>query len=91
MKIMIRSLVLVFCLGYCLGDFLDNSRRQQRSRKPHLGSLSAFHDFMSTYNKTYPSREEYKSRYRVFKSNMKIVERLQVNTCLSLVQRDHVT
>ena len=87
MKIMIRSLVLVFCLGYCLGDFLDNSR----SRKPHLGSLSAFHDFMSTYNKTYPSREEYKSRYRVFKSNMKIVERLQVNTCLSLVQTDHVT
>ena len=79
MKIMIRSLVLIFCLGYCLGDFLDNNRMvsAQRIRKPHLGSLSAFHDFMSTHNKTYSSREEYKSRYRVFKSNMKIVERLQ--------------
>ena len=78
MNIMIRSLILVFFVGYCLGNVVDNRRSSiQRIRKPHLGSLSAFHDFMSSHNKTYSSREEYKSRYRVFKSNMKIVERLQ--------------
>ena len=78
MKIMIRSLILVFCLGYCLGNVVDNRRSSMQSiRKPHLGSLSAFHDFMSSHNKTYSSREAYKSRYRVFKSNMKLVERLQ--------------
>ena len=78
MRIVIRFLILVFFVGYCLGNVVDNGRSSiQRIRKPHLGSLSAFHDFMSSHNKTYSSREEYKSRYRVFKSNMKIVERLQ--------------
>jgi len=78
MRIVIRFLILVSFVGYCLGNVVDNRRSSiQRIRKPHLGSLSAFHDFMSSHNKTYSSREEYKSRYRVFKSNMKIVERLQ--------------
>ena len=79
MKTVIGSLVLILIvLECCLGDFSDQTDSLvQRFRRPHLGSLSAFHDFMKSHKKTYPSREEYKRRYRIFKANMKIVEKLQ--------------
>jgi len=42
-----------------------------------LQSLGSFHDFMSSFNKTYSSRKEYKLRYGVFKDNMKKVQFLR--------------
>ena len=47
------------------------------TRRSDLQSLSAFHSFMRAHNKTYRDQAEYKRRYRVFRSNMALVERLQ--------------
>jgi len=47
------------------------------TRQNNLQSLGAFHTFMSAHNKTYSGMAEYKRRYRIFRSNMKVVERLQ--------------
>ena len=47
------------------------------TRRSNMGSLSAFHSFMRAHNKTYSDQAEYKRRYRVFRSNMKLVENLQ--------------
>jgi len=40
-------------------------------------SLKAFHAFMATHNKRYSSREEYKARYSIFRTNMARVALLQ--------------
>ena len=86
--------VIFLLIGISLGDLQDIEgailkganyvREKLLSRSGvHLQSLSAFHDFMSFHNKTYSNKEEYKMRYNVFRSNMKIVEKLQVNTSLT--------
>ena len=56
-------------------DNLENAFQPQ----PNLQSLSAFHRFMTLHNKSYVSRDEYKNRYKIFRNNMKIVQKLQVN------------
>merc|ERR1711936_735764 len=47
------------------------------TRQNNLQSLGALHTFMRAHNKTYNGKAEYKKRYRIFRSNMKLVERLQ--------------
>ena len=47
------------------------------TRSNNLQSLSAFHYFMRAHNKTYSGQAEYKRRYSIFRSNMRLVERLQ--------------
>jgi len=47
------------------------------TKKNNLQSLAAFHTFMSVHNKTYSDAEEYKKRYKIFRSNMELVARLQ--------------
>ena len=59
-------------------DILCNRDKLLSRSGAQLQSLSAFHDFMMYHNKSYSSKEEYKMRYNVFRSNMKIVEKLQV-------------
>jgi len=82
------SLVLFLWLDLSLGSIEDIEealsngasyiRDKLLSRSgAQLQSLSAFHDFMMYHNKSYSSKEEYKMRYNVFRSNMKIVEKLQ--------------
>ena len=47
------------------------------TQKNNLQSLAAFHTFMSVHNKTYRDAEEYRRRYKIFRSNMKLVGLLQ--------------
>jgi len=79
------SLVLFLWLDLSLGSIeeieeaLSNGASYIRDKLlsrsgAQLQSLSAFHDFMMYHNKSYSSKEEYKMRYNVFRSNMKIVE-----------------
>ena len=47
------------------------------TRRSNMESLSAFLSFMRAHNNTYSDQAEYKRRYRVFRSNMRLVEKLQ--------------
>ena len=47
------------------------------TKKNNLQSLAAFHTFMSVHNKTYSDAGEYRRRYKIFRSNMKLVGLLQ--------------
>jgi len=47
------------------------------TKRNNLQSLAAFHTFMSVHNKTYSDAGEYRRRYKIFRSNMKLVGRLQ--------------
>ena len=47
------------------------------TKKNNLQSLASFHTFMSVHNKTYSDAEEYRKRYKIFRSNMELVGRLQ--------------
>ena len=47
------------------------------TQKNNLQSLAAFHTFMSVHNKTYSDAGEYRRRYKIFRSNMKLVGILQ--------------
>jgi len=56
-------------------ELLGKEESQKQLKK--LQSLGAFHSFMTTHNKSYPTRAEYKRRYAVFKDNMKKVQFLR--------------
>ena len=81
-----KLLILLGIFGVSIGqaqllseieDALSSGARLLKDKlQPHTYSLSAFHDFMSVHNKSYSSREEYKARYNIFRSNMKVVEKL---------------
>ena len=55
-----------------------------------LQSLGSFHDFMSSFNKTYSSRKEYKLRYGVFKDNMKKVQFLRESEQVEHIEKQIV-
>ena len=70
-------LVLAAVLGLAVTTTLDTLQPEARAHSRYQQSLAAFHDFMAVHNKSYGSRAEYKTRYQIFRSNMKLVAQLQ--------------
>ena len=69
--------VLAAVLGLAVTSTLDTLQPEARAHSRYQQSLAAFHDFMAVHNKSYGSRAEYKTRYQIFRSNMKLVAQLQ--------------
>nr|CAD7425771.1 unnamed protein product [Timema monikensis] len=55
------------------------TKRSVRDANRHKGkvTLEMFQDYMTRYNKNYPSKAEHKRRYHIFRANMKKVDLLQ--------------
>ncbi|RXG51751.1 putative cysteine proteinase [Armadillidium vulgare] len=56
-------------------DMKNHSKKYSRNRI----YIDHFHGFMENFNRSYPSKKEYKKRYRVFRTNMKKIKLLQRN------------
>ncbi|KAB7495786.1 putative cysteine proteinase, partial [Armadillidium nasatum] len=56
-------------------DMKNHSKKYSRNRI----YIDHFHGFMENFNRSYPSKKEYKKRYRVFRTNLKKIKLLQRN------------
>nr|CAD7440070.1 unnamed protein product [Timema bartmani] len=66
-----KNLVIEEC------DLKEGSSVRAANRHKGKVTLEMFQDYMTRYNKNYPSKAEHKRRYHIFRANMKRVEQLQ--------------
>ncbi|CAG2056697.1 unnamed protein product [Timema podura] len=66
-----KNLVIEEC------DLKEGSSVRSANRHKGKVTLEMFQDYMTRYNKNYPSKAEHKRRYHIFRANMKRVEQLQ--------------